>query len=187
MAVGLGMDAMSVCASIGVRWNGPRQKFRLAWHVGLFQFLMPIAGWLGGSRLADLFSTYGKYVAALLVGFIGVKMLYEAVRNRPGSVSENVQHAAEKELHVQTKDPTRGWPLVMLSVATSLDALVVGFSLGLEKEPILLPSVVIGIVAAVMGLIGVIIGKLIGKALGRWAEIAGGVVLLALAAGFIWL
>jgi len=185
LAVGLGMDAMSVCMAIGVRWHGGRQKFRLAWHMGLFQFLMPLLGWLAGKPLAAVMKTVGTYAAAVLVFAIGAKMLYEVIRAAPGAVAEGVEHAAQHGLHVKPNDPTRGWSLVGLSVATSIDALVAGFSLGLRGENIWTASLVIGVVAGLMALAGVVAGKRIGKALGRPAEIAGAVILMALAVVFV--
>ncbi len=179
MAGALGMDAMSVSAAVGVRWHGPRQKFRLAWHMGLFQCLMPILGWLAGSRLAGLLEAWGTYLAAALVFGVGAKMLVEAVRSRPGA-------AAESAAEPRHRDPTRGWSLVVLSVATSLDALVVGVSLGLDAAPgIGWSAVVIGIVAGGMSLAGIAIGKRFGTTFGRSAEIAGAVVLMVLAASFL--
>ena len=90
---------------------------------------------------------------------------------------------------VQAKDPTRGWSLVMLSVATSLDALVAGLSLALGDPgaggSIWTASLIIGIVAAAMSLTGVLLGQHVGKAVGRPAEFAGGVVLMALAVSFL--
>jgi len=206
IAAGLGMDAMSVSASIGVRWHGPRQKFRLAWHAGLFQFLMPIAGCLAGSEMATLLASVGAYIASGLVFLVGAKMLYEAVKSHPGAAAEAAEHAMEHEGGVAGKgdrhqigekhadlepvpisrDPTRGWSLIFLTVATSLDALVVGFSLGLKGQTnILWPSLVIGVVAAAMSLAGVVIGQHAGKALGRWAEVVGAVVLMLLAVSFL--
>ncbi len=189
IAVGLGMDAMSVSAAIGVKWHGPRQKFRLAWHMGMFQFLMPILGWLGGKRLAGLVEHFGSYVAAALVFAIGAKMLYEALRSRPGALEEQAEHLIEERLHVTPRDPTRGWSLLALSVGTSLDALVVGFSLGLrgEENSIWWVSLIIGVVAAMMALLGVILGRRVGAALGKPAEVIGAVVLMALAISFLWL
>lgn len=191
IATGLGLDAMSVCIGVGVRWHGPRQRFRLAWHMGMFQFLMPIAGWLAGSQLAVLLRGVGSYVAAALVIAIGGKMLYEALRSHPGGVEEQaeqaVEHAVERAIHVEPRDPTRGWTLIVLSVATSLDALVVGFSLGVKGEAIWQASFVIGIVAALMALAGVAVGKRAGEAFGRPAEIAGAVLLILLGISFLWL
>jgi putative Mn2+ efflux pump MntP len=185
MAVGLGMDAMSVSAAIGVRWHGPRQKFRLAWHAGLFQFLMPVVGYLAGSELATLLKSVGTYLAAALVFLVGAKMLYEALKTHPGAAAEAVEHATEHGNKAQ-RDPTRGWSLIVLTVATSLDALVVGFSLGLKGQTnIWWPSAVIGVVAAAMSLAGVVIGQHLGKALGRWAEVVGAAVLMLLGVSFL--
>lgn len=186
LAVGLGMDAMSVCTAIGVKWHGPRQQFRLAWHMGLFQFLMPVAGYLAGQRLANLLSSVGSIVAGALVLGLGAKMLWEALRGRPGDVAEKAEHLAERKLHVTPKDPTRGWSLVALSVATSIDALVAGVSLGLRGHgQIWLTSLVIGVVAGLMALTGVVLGRRMGRWLGKPAEIAGAVVLMLLGAVFI--
>jgi putative Mn2+ efflux pump MntP len=187
LAVGLGADAMSVCAAVGVRWHGPRQKFRLAWHMGLYQFLMPVLGWLAGQRAAVLLKDFGRYAAAGLVMAVGAKMLYEALRSRPGSMAEGVEHAAEGALHVRRSDPTRGWSLVALSIATSIDALVVGFSLGLRGRGIWQASIVIGLVAGLMALIGVNLGQRAGAAFGRHAETAGAAVLIGLGVAFLWL
>ena len=186
LAAGLGMDAMSVCMAVGVRWHGPRQKFRLAWHMGLFQFMMPLFGWALGKPVATHLAGWGKYLAASLVFAIGAKMLYEALKNHPGLAAEKAEHAVEQELRHKT-DPTRGWSLIAMSVATSIDALVVGFSLGLRsgQQPIYLTSLIIGVVAAGMALAGVIMGQRLGKALGKWAEIAGAAVLMALAVVFV--
>ena len=187
VALGLGVDAMSVCMGIGVKWHGPRQKFRLAWHMGLFQFLMPVAGWLAGSGLAGLLKSIGTYLATVLVFAIGAKMLFEALRGRPGEAIEKGERAIEKALHVRpAADPTRGWSLMMLSVATSLDALVVGFSLGLRGAEIWWTGAVIGVTAAAMALAGVVIGKHAGKRLGRWAEVGGAALLMGLGVSFLW-
>jgi putative Mn2+ efflux pump MntP len=187
VAVGLGMDAMSVSAAVGVKWHGPRQKFRLAWHMGLFQFLMPIAGWHAGRGLAELLHAVGSYVAAALVFLVGAKMLYEAVRSRPGAVAERAEQAAAGLPARPASDPTRGWSLVLLSVATSVDALVVGLSLGLRRAgAIWWTSLVIGVVAGAMALTGVVVGQRVGKAVGRPAEIAGAIVLMGLGVSFLF-
>ncbi len=185
IAVGLGLDAMSVCAAIGVRWHGPGQKFRLAWHMGLFQFLMPLLGWLVGRQIAALLCGVGTYIAAGMLLAIAAKMFYEAWKARPGSLEQRTEEKLEHAMHLSAKDPTRGLSLYMLSVATSIDALVVGFSLALKGQAIWQVSLIIGVVAAVMALIGVTIGQRLGKAFGCWAELAGAVVLTALAISFL--
>lgn len=186
IAVGLGADAMSVCMGVGVRWHGRRQKFRLAWHMGLFQAIMPIAGWFAGRRLAGALRDVGAYVAAALLFGVGLKMLIEALRARPGAVAQRVVDWEQEHLHLRSKDPTRGWSLVGLSVATSIDALVVGVSLGLRRQEIWLSSLLIGAVAAAMALTGVAIGRRAGKALGRPAEVLGALVLMVLAVVFLF-
>lgn len=189
MALGLGMDAMSVCVGIGVKWHGPRQKFRLAWHMGLFQFLMPLLGWLIGQQVAGFLAAWGKYIAAVLVFGVGAKMLLEAIKSHPGAVAESAERAAHMDQ--AGKDPTRGWSLVVLSVATSIDALVVGFSLALGEggaeflRGIVYPSVIIGLVAAAMSLTGVMLGKRAGKTFGKKAEIVGAILLMLLGVSFV--
>jgi putative Mn2+ efflux pump MntP len=187
VAVGLGLDAMSVCMSVGVKWNTARHRWRLALHMGLFQCLMPLVGWAAGNQLADLLRHVGGYLAAGLVFAVGAKMLYEAIEEKPGSVETHAEEAVEHALHFKRRDPTRGWSLILLSVATSIDALVVGFSLGLRGEHIFGASILIGVVAAAMAAVGVIIGKYLGQAFGKTAEIVGAVVLMGLGASFLWL
>jgi putative Mn2+ efflux pump MntP len=121
---------------------------------------------------------------------IAAKMLYEAYRRHPGEVEEKVEaeaeHLIEKVAHVHPKDPTKGWSLLFLAVATSLDALVVGFSLGLKEEGrIWLTSVVIGLVAAGMSLMGVMVGRRVGGVLGPVAETIGALVLIGLGVSFL--
>ena len=188
IAVALGMDAMSVSMAVGVRWHGPRQRFRLAWHMGLFQFMMPLLGWLAGRQLAGLLQAVGSYLAAAMVFGIGAKMLYEAVKAGPGRLEQRGGQAMTDALHLKQRDPTRGWSLFVLSVATSLDALVVGFSLGLRAEgAIWFASIVIGLAAGAMSLIGVVVGKKAGQVFGRPAELLGAIVLMAIGVSFLWL
>lgn len=187
VAIGLGMDVLSVGMAVGVRWHGRRQRFRLAWHAGLFQFAMPLIGYALGSQLAGTLSRWATYVAALLVAAVGMKMLFEALRARPGAAVEGLTQAVAKGPRAQA-DPTRGWSLVVLSLATSVDALVVGFSLGLKEGPaIWQASLLIGVTASLMALIGITVGRRMGRALGRSAEIVGGAVLIALGVVFLWL
>ncbi len=118
-------------------------------------------------------------------------MLHEAIRKHPGEVEEKleqtVEHAVEHRTHRPVKDPTRGWSLLALSVGTSLDALVVGFSLGIRGSgSIWAASVVIGVVAAAMSLVGALIGTRLGKAIGPVAEAAGAVLLMGLGVTFLF-
>jgi manganese efflux pump family protein len=165
LAVGLAMDAFAVAVAVGITLDTvtPRHVFRLGFHFGLFQFLMPIIGWLAGVKLAAQISGIDHWVAFILLGYVGGKMLWEA--------------RGEKKAEAGN-DPTRGLSLVTLSVATSLDALAVGISMAFLGVSVWLPSVVIGIVAAVLTTIGLAFGGRIGSRWGRWAEVAGGIVLI---------
>jgi manganese efflux pump family protein len=165
IAVGLAMDAfaVSVAAGLAVASVTPRHVFRIGFHFGLFQFLMPILGWLAGGQVAAYFGTYDHWIAFGLLGYVGGKMLWEA---RGAKKAED------------TRDPTRGLMLLTLSIATSLDALAVGMSMALLGVSIWIPAVVIGLVAGVLSTIGIIFGGRIGPRWERWAEVAGGIVLI---------
>jgi putative Mn2+ efflux pump MntP len=162
------MDALAVAIATGIvlgKVSG-RQTFRLSWHFGLFQFLMPVIGWLAGLSVERYISGYDHWLAFALLGFIGGKMIYEAVRG--GGAERTVS------------DPTRGMSLVVLSVATSMDALAVGLSLGVLRIRIWYPAVVIGTVAGTLTAIGMHLGAPLGNRLGRKMEVFGGVILVGI-------
>jgi putative Mn2+ efflux pump MntP len=167
IALGLAMDAFAVAIGAGLQLCGatPRQVFRLAWHFGLFQALMPIIGWLAGRTVSEYIEPVDHWIAFGLLAFIGGKMIYEAF-----------QHDEEAE----ACDPTKGWRMVMLSVATSIDALAVGLSLALLGTSIWWPALVIGVVAGVMTIIGMELGKRFGALLGRRMEVVGGLILIGI-------
>jgi len=167
IAFGLAMDAFAVAIAVGVvlpQLTG-RRVFRLAFHFGLFQFLMPVMGWLAGRSLYRWIQAFDHWVAFGLLAFIGCRMILGAFRN--GSIESE-------------DDPTRGWLLVTLSVATSIDALAVGLSLAFLRVPIWKPSVIIGLVAAILTGFGLAFGRRLGASFGRWAEGAGGLVLIGI-------
>ena len=119
IAVALAMDAFAVAVATGVSLKHVsfRQTFRLSWHFGLFQAIMPVIGWSAGLTIRSFIEQYDHWVAFGLLAFVGGHMIKEAF-----------QPETEK---IQKKDPTKGWSLVMLSVATSIDALAVGFSMSM--------------------------------------------------------
>jgi len=172
VAVALAMDAFSVSVSCGMAPVTPRpgQYFRLSFHFGLFQFLMPLIGYAGGAYLETYIRDYDHWVAFALLAFIGLKMIRDAF-SRKGD-----ECAADKD-----RDPSRGWSLILLSVATSIDALAVGISLGVLRRPILIPSIIIGIVCALFSAAGVGLGRRVGPLFGKRAEAIGGIMLLAIA------
>jgi len=165
IAVALAMDAFAVSIASGLKLGHAtgRQVFRLSFHFGLFQFLMPVVGWYVGRQVAELIAQFDHWIAFGLLTGIGGRMLWEARNeNRPDTWI----------------DPTRGMSLVTLSVATSIDALVAGVGLALLNEPIWLAAVIIGVVTAALTSIGIRGGSRLGRRWGRRAEVAGGGVLI---------
>jgi putative Mn2+ efflux pump MntP len=170
IAIALAMDAFAVAiaAGISLKQISFRQNFRLAWHFGLFQAMMPVIGWSAGLSFRDLIVRYDHWVAFVLLVFVAQGMLREAFKT-------------EQE-RSEAKDPTRGLTMVMLSVATSLDALAVGLSLSLINISIWMPAAIIGLVACTFTTFGLHLGKRLANAarLRRWADALGGVVLIAI-------
>ncbi|NOZ85222.1 MAG: manganese efflux pump [Deltaproteobacteria bacterium] len=166
-AVALAMDAFAVALMTGVvtRKLTPGHYFRMAFHFGLFQALMPLLGWFGGAAVYHYLSSAGPWIAFGLLAFIGVKMLVSGAAGSSGKPG-------------RAKDPTRGLSLAGLSVATSLDALAVGFSLAVIGNGILVPCLVIGVTAAVFTILGMSLGSVLSLGYGGWAEIGGGIVLV---------
>jgi putative Mn2+ efflux pump MntP len=168
IAVALAMDAFAVALATGMTLGkvSGRQTFRLAFHFGLFQFLMPLVGWFIGWTIADTISGIDHWIAFVLLSFVGGRMFKEGLE--PPSADRKV------------KDPTKGRVLILLSVATSIDALAVGLSMALLGVDIWYPSVVIGIVAAAFTLAGLRLGRLLGERFGHRMALLGGAVLIAI-------
>lgn len=165
ISVGLAMDAfaVSIATGLGLAKVTPRHTFRISFHFGLFQFLMPVIGWLAGRELSRYINQYDHWIALGLLTFIGGKMLWEARKGKDDDTSG---------------DPTRGFMLLTLSLATSIDALAVGVSMALLGVSIWLPSVVIGLITGFLSAVGISFGCRLGSRWQHWAEIAGGCVLI---------
>jgi len=170
LAVALAMDAFAVAIAAGVALKSvsARQTFRLAWHFGLFQAMMPVIGWSAGLTVRQHIEAYDHWVAFALLTFVAQGMLRAAFKNEADQPD--------------VKDPTKGLTMVMLSLATSIDALAVGLSLSMINVSIWTPALIIGLVAGGFTWSGMHLGKAIGRVsrLSRWAELTGGVVLLAI-------
>ena len=167
IAVGLAMDAFAVSLGVGTTRfaDSARPRFRLAWHFGLFQALMPTLGWLVGTTVARFIAPFDHWIALILLAFVGVRMI------RSGLSSDVESHPT---------DPSRGGTLVMLSVATSIDAFAVGLSLAMLNVSIVYPAVVIGVVTAGLSMVGLLLGNRLGKIFGKRMEIVGGIILIAI-------
>lgn len=171
IAVALAMDAFAVAIAVGISLKSIhyRHVFRLAWHFGLFQAMMPVLGWAVGATVRNYIQDFDHWVAFGLLGLVGGNMLKEAF-------------SGEEEEEANQKDATRGLTLVILSIATSIDALAVGFSMSLLNIAIATPAVIIGLVAAAFTISGLYLGNRVAgfKRLSSYAEILGGVVLLVI-------
>lgn len=168
LAFALSLDAFSVSVAVAATGRTPRQTFRLSWHFGLFQFLMPLVGGLAGRGLSQWLDAWDHWIAFIILMAIGLHMLEEVIH----PPIERVQ---------QERDRSKGWSLVMLSVATSLDALGAGFTIGLKDIALVPACLAIGIVAGAMSLIGVRLGRMMGRKISRGADALGAAVLLGLA------
>ena len=166
IAVGLSMDAfaVSVCKGLGMRRLDVRVALVLALLFGVFQAGMPVIGWLLGSQFLWLIEPVDHWIAFVLLGFIGGKMILDAVRGE------------EEESGVV--DRVAWGEFLMLAVATSIDALAVGISLAALNVEIVPSVLIIGVVTFVLSLVGVLVGHLFGSRFERPAQIVGGVVLM---------
>jgi len=170
VALALAMDAFAVSIGTSLAQGGLSrgQAFRLAFHFGLFQFMMPVIGWTAGRSIVRLIESYDHWLAAGLLVLVGGKMMIESFHK-------------EERLERKKRDVTRGFSLVLLSLATSLDALAVGLSLAALHVPIIYPAAIVGLVCFTITTIGTKIGPALGKVAGKWAELAGGAVLILIA------
>lgn len=187
LAVALAMDAFAVALTTGIRLqrvNAP-QTFRMAGAFGFFQFLMPVLGWLAGVKAQRYIEAYDHWLAFVLLAFVGGKMLKEAWDNR-----------GKDETECAWSDPTGAGSLLLLGIATSLDALAVGLSMALLKVEVLLPALIIGGVCFCITATGMHMGRLVcamgkkglGARLGNMSNKAnalGGLVLLAIGVGIL--
>jgi len=165
IAIGLAMDAsaVSLAAAAAGFANDKRAIFRLSFHFGLFQFLMPVIGWFLGISLFGYLKSFDHWIAFGLLAFVGGRMILAGL---------NPDEETSK------KDPSRGASLVMLSIATSIDALAIGLSFAMLSVRIWYPSAIIGIVTVLLSLLAINIGKKLGTLLGKRMEVCGGVILV---------
>jgi putative Mn2+ efflux pump MntP len=174
IAVGLAMDAAAVslaAAASGFAKDG-RAVFRLAFHFGLFQFIMPVIGWFLGIGFVSYLKAFDHWIAFGLLLFVGGRMVLAGMDSSQTAIK---------------KDPSRGMTMVMLSIATSIDALAIGLSLAMMEVNIWYPSVMIGIITAGLSLLAINIGKRLGVMFGKPMEIVGGLILIFIGSRILFL
>ena len=167
IALGLAMDALAVSITNGIISKNLKilHAFRIALFFGLFQALMPALGWLAGLSLKNLISGLDHWIAFGLLVAIGVKMIYESFKLDAGR-SENAALGT--------------YLLLILSVATSIDALAVGLTLAFLDVLLIIPVMVIGLVTFGISFAGVYVGNRFGGFLGRRIETVGGLILIGI-------
>ena len=168
IALGLAADCFVVAlgGSISRRNLSFLQVGRVSLSFGVFQAVMPVLGWLAGLTVVNLVDDYDHWLALALLGFVGGKMVWESFRSKDG--------------RSESADITRGWLLVTLSVATSIDALAVGLTFAFIKVNVLAASLTIGTVAFLVTVIGFLLGKKAHRLMGRRAEVIGGLILIGI-------
>ena len=167
IAIGLAMDAsaVSLVAAASGYAKTKRAAFRLSFHFGLFQFFMPILGWVLGRSIVDQISSLDHWIAFGLLTIVGTRM----IRSGINPSEQNVK-----------RDPSRGLTLIILSIATSIDAMAVGLSLAMLEVNIWYPSIIIGIITSILSLVAIRLGNRLGIMFGQRMEIAGGAILIAI-------
>lgn len=167
IAFGLAMDAFAVSITSGVAIKRIRVRniFKIALFFGSFQAIMPLIGWSAGISVRHLITSLDHWIAFGLLSFIGGKMIYESIKT----------DSVEKEIN-----PLNLYVLLILSVATSIDALAVGVSFAFLDISIITPIIVIGLVAFLLSCFGVLVGDRFGHIFEKKIEIAGGVILIGI-------
>ena len=168
LGVGLAMDAFSVSMANGLHDPGMSRKRMciIAGTFGVFQAVMPLIGWVLGTQFARYITSVDHWIAFALLGYIGGKMIWDAFHEAP----ESETCASESTLNLRE--------LVMLAVATSIDALAVGMGVAILEMELFSCVAVIGIVTFLCCLGGILLGKRFGSLFRTKAEIAGGIILL---------
>lgn len=169
LSLGLAMDATAVSAARGLaaRRILPQHVLLVAVLFGGFQAFMPLLGYLLGRELGPSVERYDHWIAFVLLGGIGAKMLHEAF-----SISD--------EGPTTQRDVFRLEVLLVLALATSIDALAAGITLPMLGAPLVLSLVTIGLTTALLSGIGLLVGRRFGASLGKRLDVAGGLVLIGL-------
>lgn len=172
----LAMDAFAVSVSAGICAAELRFKhaLRAAFAFGLFQFAMPLLGYALGSGFAAYIRAWDHWLAFGLLALVGAKMIKESFEIRDEASCSEDDLKKKNVLDLRT--------LLVLAVATSIDALAVGLSYSVIGAPIWLAAGIIGVVTFALCLVGCEFGKRIGARFERWAELAGGLALIGIGA-----
>lgn len=165
ISICLSMDAfaVAVCQGMTMKYKIFSQSLIIALFFGGFQAIMPTIGYFIGNHINSYLMSFNKIIAFLLLALIGIKMIYETIKNK------NSCENPISQLNIKT--------LILLATATSIDALAVGIGLAILKAPILFSVSVIGLITFLLSLSGTILGFKFKNSLKGNTEIIGGIVL----------
>ena len=166
IAVALAMDSFSVSIANGLATKKIRamNALKIGVFFGFFQAIMPVIGWYAGAHILDLIAEFDHWVAFILLALIGLRMIYESIKHE----SESIIRSTSIKV------------LLVLSIATSIDALAVGLSLYVMNVSIVTLSIVTGVVTFVLSFCGVYIGSKFGCLLRNRVEALGGIILICI-------
>jgi len=184
IAVGLSMDAFAISVTNGIIIKNLKigHAIKIALYFGVSQALMPLAGWLAGYQFKDYITSVDHWIAFVLLAFIGGKMVWEAYCEKDKQ-AENVDGMCEVAVSTQgtvNENPLRMGRLLVLAVATSIDAFAVGISFAFLRASIIWAATVIGMITFLICFTGVFIGNKFGGLLKKKAEIVGGLILICI-------
>ncbi|WP_254567884.1 manganese efflux pump MntP family protein [Oscillatoria sp. HE19RPO] len=170
ISLGLAMDAFAVAIGSGIALKKVKlhDALLVATFFGGFQLFMPLLGWMAGLGIRESISSVDHWIAFVLLGFIGGKMIHESIYEEEG-----VEEA-------KPSNPRNIYILLGLAVATSIDALAVGLSVSLLQTSIVELAVVIGIVTFALSFAGVYLGNRVGNFFEKQVTILGGVILIGI-------
>ena len=177
LALGVSADAFAVAVGkgLGMRRLERTVALRIAVTFGVFQALMPVIGWLLGSQLARYISAFDHWVAFGLLAFVGGRMILAAIREEGDEYDDTgVTHGTRGTVVLPTRE------LLVLGIATSIDALAVGIGFAFLKVDVPVACLLIGVTTALLSALGVWVGHRAGARFRRPAEVVGGVVLIAI-------
>lgn len=164
IAIGLSFDSFAVSVTSGLMMKHINffNAMKIAFSLAFFQGMMPLLGWMAGKRISRYFSDYDHWIAFVLLLLIGLRMIWES----------------RKTEEDKTFNPLNLWVVLYMSLATSIDALIVGLSFAFIKTDIYASIIIIGSVTFIAAMLGILFGKKAGAHLGKRMEILGGVILI---------
>lgn len=182
-AIGLSMDAFAVALAKGMslKKNLLKNALKIAVFFGGFQAIMPFIGWFAGRYFRDYIGSFDHWIAFILLGAIGGKMIYESFKGEKENCSldeDDIANEVSVEEELIEEKGLSNKNLTLLAIATSIDALAVGVSFAFLNVSILPAISIIGITTFVLCMIAVLIGRKLGCILQKYAEVAGGIILI---------